>query len=157
MVFFIYLAAAAWQDVRRREISGWFLCCFGAVFFILQLCRRIIPETWGIDLSMLSKGMSTSLSLEELAGGMAIGAALLFIGQITKGAIGTGDGLFFLVSGCYLGFYKNLFFLCISLFLSSGAGLLCLVWGRRKGQDWRGKKLPFLVFAFLPGILITMS
>ena len=68
----------------------------------------------------------------------------------TKGAVGLGDGCFFLITGCYLGGWRTLELLMGAVFVSSLAGgvwmLTALLGGKGNGlwEKMRKKKLPFL-------------
>ncbi len=156
MSFFLYLAAAAWQDGREKQVSGWVFLFFSVHFLTTQICQSIVLADMGrFPANVWFYGIAKSPSPWELLWGCLIGAALLGISRITEGALGEGDGLFFMVSGLYLGFWRNLFFFVASLFLCSMAGLVFLARGKYKGEGCRKKTLPFLLFAFPVGMLLA--
>ena len=75
---------------------------------------------------------------------------LFWMERQTKGAVGLGDGCFFLITGCYLGGWRTLELLMGAVFVSSLAGgvwmLTALLGGKGNGlwEKMRKKKLPFL-------------
>ena len=87
IIFMTFLTVAAWQDLRNKSISVWLYLGYGAVAGAIRL-------TGGEPV------------LQALSGGL-VGVVLLAAGRLTAGAIGSGDGLFFVVSGLYLSFYDN--------------------------------------------------
>ncbi len=156
MSFFLYIIAAAWQDGRRKAVSGWFLLFFFVHFIVSQICHRMFRADMDIrQASVWFRGMSADSSLGNLWAGCLIGVALFLISWITEGALGRGDGSFFFIAGIYLGFWKNLFLLVSTLFLCSIAGLGYMTFGRLYGKDYRKKTLPLLVFAVPAGILLA--
>ncbi|WP_337501798.1 hypothetical protein [Clostridium sp.] len=82
--------------------------------------------------------------------GMLPGIFLFWMERQTKGAVGLGDGCFFLITGCYLGGWRTLELLMGAVFVSSLAGgvwmLTALLGGKGNGlwEKIRKKKLPFL-------------
>ena len=131
MSFFLYLAAAAWQDGREKQVSGWVFLFFSVHFLTTQICQSIVLADMGrFPANVWFYGIAKRPSPWELLWGCLIGAALLGISRITEGALGEGDGLFFMVSGLYLGFWRNLFFFVASLFLCSMAGVVFLARGK---------------------------
>lgn len=91
-------------------------------------------------------------ALSERVGGALIGLAVLVVGWLGKGCIGSGDGLVLAVSGIFLGFWENLLLLLVSLLLAGVAALLLMF--LKKGE--RGLRMPFVPFlltAYLLSIL----
>ncbi|MEE0673010.1 MAG: hypothetical protein UCN44_06945, partial [Enterocloster sp.] len=74
---------------------------------------------------------------------------LLGISVVTEEAMGKGDGWFFLVSGLFLGFWKNVFLLTGGLFLCFPVAVWLMIgrWGKNTGI-----KLPLLPFMFPVGL-----
>lgn len=156
MSFFLYIMTAAWQDGKNRSVSGWLLLFFFTHFLTSQICRYMGLADWTWQpAAVWFRGMELQQAPWFLFAGCLIGAVLLFVSRVTEGAVGAGDGLFFLVSGVYLGFWRNLFLFGSALALCSLAGLCILVWGQMKGKDYRKKKLPFLIFTIPAGILLV--
>lgn len=155
--FVIMLFWGAWQDLRRRKIGVFLLTASGigaAGLRIIQLCisSRVL---WNqVEYGDLWKILG--INIGNLAAGAAVGAVVLFLSKITEGAIGEGDGWFFVVSGLYLGAAANLlllaggFMLC---FLYSG---IIMVWSVIQGEDIRGRKIPFIPFLVPVGFGILL-
>ena len=74
------------------------------------------------------------------------GILLLVLSKITKGAVGQGDGFFFLVSGMYLGFWDNVALLFFGLLICSLWGMGMLIWGMFEKKRIKNVQLPFLPF-----------
>lgn len=157
MSFFLYLAAAAWQDGRKKQVSGWIFLFFFVHFFTSQVCQRLfMADMEKFPANIWFYGIAKNPSPWNLLSGCLVGVALIGISLVTEGALGEGDGIFFIVAGLYLGFWRNLFLFGAALFLCSGAGLACLIWGRYSGTDYRKKTLPFLLFVFPVGIWLAV-
>lgn len=133
-VFMVFLAAVAWQDFRRREIAVWMFLMFGTVAVVLNLAEGIL---W----SYLC--------------GSIVGFSLLLASAALRGAVGVGDGCFFVVSGLFLGLTENVRLFCAALLLSSIYGLGIYVYKRvRYGVNAGKETLPFLSFAAAGELLI---
>ena len=142
IVFGSFLALAAGQDLRRKQVDLWVYLLFGAAALILGIGGPGGGD-WGWAEHLAAAGL---------------GGILLGIGAVSGGGIGAGDGLFFAVSGLYVGFWENMMMLCYGTML---CGLFCLgyyVWclaGR--AQDRRHDRIPFLPFVVLPGIWVLLQ
>ncbi len=156
MCFLLYVIMAAWQDGKSQRISGWLLLFFFVHFFVSQICWKVLGEDSGsYPQSLWFHGMEVDVSPWYLLAGSMIGILLLLISRLSDGALGSGDGLFFLITGLYLGFWKNLFLFCSALILCSMFGLIYVVAGSVQGKDYRKKALPFLLFALPAGIFLV--
>lgn len=84
-----------------------------------------------------------------LAGG-AIGVFLLFYGRMTGGSVGYGDGCLFIMTGIFLGFWRNLELLVIaSLLAACYAGYLVVAKKKTKGE-----RFPFVPFVWISSIFL---
>ena len=92
-------------------------------------------------------------SIFEMLCGMLTGVFLLALGYLTGGKIGTGDGLVFMLTGLYLGFYDNLALFCISFFLAGAYGLFLAAVRRCR----REKRIPLVPFLFLGYCLMIVG
>lgn len=122
-VFLAFLAAAAWQDLRRQSISVWLYIVFGAGGILLE------------------KGFHP-----EMAGSAGVGILLLALGKLCRGAVGDGDGLFFVVSGLYLSAVDNIMLFMWGLMLCSIYSLFLIARCFLVHTGVRGKTVPFLPF-----------
>lgn len=95
------------------------------------------------------------ISPASIVSGMAIGIVILFISYVTRGKIGSGDGVIVIVTGLYLGFYDNLFMLLTATFLAAIVGAILLL---LKGVN-KNYAIPFIPFLFISfiGDLILWS
>jgi len=118
------LTVAAWEDWRTRQISSAILF-IGMAVGIWSLCSsELLSHVWA--------GL--------------IGLSMLGISKITRGALGEGDGLFFLFSACYWNVRE------IGLLFLGGLGI-GFVWAivLLMHSRWSGKAeklevtIPFLV------------
>ena len=121
----VFLEIAAWQDLRKKAVGLWVYGLFGV---------------FGVGLRLWQK--------DTAAGGYGamVGIALLLMSRISDGAIGYGDGLFFTVSGIYLGLRLNLQLFLFGSFLCGTVCLLVFLVGLSKGENTRKKTVPFLPF-----------
>lgn len=130
IIFMTFLAAAAWQDLRNKSVSVWLYLGYGAVAGVIRL-------TGGEPV------------LQALSGGL-VGVVLLAAGWLTVGAIGIGDGLFFVVSGLYLSFYDNVRLLLYGILWGGIFCLFLFLHGKKHGINIRRMTVPFLPF-LIPG------
>ncbi len=125
------LTLAAGEDLRSREFPWWILWLW------------LIPGAANLLL--------TDTADHLLAAG--VGLVMLLLSKATEGALGEGDGLFFLLSACYLGFLET-----AALFLAS-LGVSC-IWGISLllRERWKGgamETVPFLACAWFPGVWLV--
>lgn len=147
MSFILYVVMAAWQDGRKRAVSGWVFLFFFVHFLTSQICQKVFPVNMDqMPAAFWYQGMAVGTKMSFLWMGSLIGVVLLIISKCSGGALGEGDGIFFVITGIYLGFWRNMLLFFSALFFSSFFGLVFLLWGRMAGKDYRKKKLPFLVF-----------
>lgn len=141
-LFLCFLLAAAWQDLRNKQVDVCIFVVFGAAAAVLGVVQWLV--------------LGEDYSVPGHLAGCALGGILLAAGIASRGGIGTGDGWFFLVSGLMLGFWENLALLCYSTLC---CGIFCLgyfVWCRiQKGENAGKRTVPFLPFAVLPGIWLV--
>lgn len=129
-VWFLFLLAVSWQDIKRKEISAKLLILIGIVGTSIQFFEGTV-------------------SLGSWFGGAALGAVLLFLGFVTREDIGYGDGWLVLVMGMSLGFQTSFLALLLALGISALAGGFLLVFKRVN----RSYRIPFAPFLFLGCIL----
>lgn len=138
IIYSMFLMQTAWHDLKKRQIPLWIFLIFGILGFF-QLCLPVLPM----------HAMSGSLCQETGMGQLAAflpGMLLLGITACTQGAVGPGDGLFFIISACYLPMRGLLFLLTAGLIFCSSFGLGMVIWGSWNGISVRRMRLPFLPF-----------
>lgn len=135
LVFLIILGGAAWQDMKTRSVGCRFLLISGYLGSIYSIIdgRSILDVT-------LSCG---------------IGVILLGICKVTKGAIGEGDGWFFVISGLFLGVQENFVLLVSGLLGCFLVSLPMAVTAILKKKRNRIQGLPFLLFLVPGGVWLA--
>ena len=99
----------AWQDYHTHYIG---------------VAASVMVGIMGIILQIFIKGSVTVLF--ELGVSMLVGVVLILVGVVSKESIGIGDGILFMVSGCYLNIFDNLKLFGRTIFLMGGFAFLCL-------------------------------
>ena len=125
LLVLVLLIFNAWSDLRKRQIS---------------LLISGIAGVGGIFLILVG-----SISAKEAAMGACVGAVLLLLSILTKDAIGFGDGLITVVTGCYLGGRDNL--LLAAIF---GISILII---KKVDKKKECPFVPFVLFAYI-GMLV---
>lgn len=134
MLFLIFLAVAAWQDMRDKEIDAWLYVVFGGLIWFGKLCFDGPVELWREAVNAVP------------------GIALVLLSRLSGGTVGEGDGWFFVVAGVALGVRNAVALFFISLFLCCLWCAGMAVWGWRRRISVRRKTVPFLPFV-LPAVL----
>ena len=114
VVFSLFLMVFSWQDLHRKRIRVSWLYGFGTAGMALTMIRcvlSVIKDGWDWKKS--------ALQITVWLLGMLPGIFLFWMERQTKGAVGLGDGCFFLITGCYLGGWRTLELLMGAVFVSS--------------------------------------
>lgn len=127
------LTVAAYVDYKEKKVylSGMLLA--GIIGIVLHIWNQ-------------------TPTLPDMLCGAGIGAAVILAAILTGESIGIGDGVVLLVSGIFLGFWRNLELFLTALFLAGGVALFLLV-VKRKGRTYRLPFLPFVAAAYLIQLL----
>lgn len=134
MLFLIFLAVAAWQDMRDKEIDAWLYVVFGGLIWFGKLCFDGPVELWREAVNAVP------------------GIALVLLSRLSGGTVGEGDGWFFVVAGVALGVRNAVALFFMSLFLCCLWCAGMAVWGWRRRISVRRRTVPFLPFV-LPAVL----
>lgn len=135
----VFMVTVAWLDFKTRQISVWIYAAFG--------CLLLAGQVWLGQIlygGMLDRFFS-----------MGIGMAMLGVSKVTGGAVGEGDGWFFIISGIVLNFWSNMALFCYGLLFCSLFCMGLLVWGALLGTNVKKIAVPFLPF-ILPAGLVVM-
>lgn len=135
IIWVICLSAAAVEDLRYREIS------------MRLLALGLVPGVANL--------FAAGDGIWSHGAAAGIGIVMLLLSKATRGAMGEGDGLFFLLTACYLDFREILTLFLASLAFSCVWGTGILLKGRLLDRETLGRTVPFLACAWLPGILIA--
>lgn len=84
--------------------------------------------------------------------GMALGVFLILVSKLCKGAIGMGDGILLIVTGCMLGIQKN-FELFFGGLLGAALVSLFLIVIKKVKKNYEIPFIPFLFLAYV-GMMI---
>ncbi len=116
------------EDIRQKKIT---------------VNLTLISAILGVLLHLLFQNQSIFMMLT----GMLSGAAVLAAACLTKGKIGIGDGMVFMLTGLYLGLKENLLLMLIS-FSAAGLWALFLITVRHCKKTERIPLVPFLFFGY---------
>lgn len=130
IILFIYLFLMAPYDMKRREIS---LPASAAASLALLAVRLCFAEGGEVTIGSFS--------------GVLVGGSLVAISVLSRGEIGIGDGILFVVSGFVFGLYENVLLLFLSLLASAVAGVFLLA-VRRVGRKYALPFAPFVLFGY---------
>lgn len=133
LTFTIYLLLASWQDLRKRQIKVWLYILFG-IAGIVEYCL------WG------RTAESVVQTLIQVLTGTTPGLFLLLVTKCSRGAIGAGDGWFFVTAALYMEVWSVVALLFYGLIFCSACCLGMVVWGIVSGVNIRKRRLPFLPF-----------
>lgn len=139
---FLFLICAAWQDGKNRRILADTLLMAGVLGVFMQSLRILIGTMEGERISVLVGEQLLSL---------LPGLGLLGFSAVTGEKIGKGDGWFFLISGLYLDWRKNLLFLMGTMAFVFLAACILLIKRRIQGKAG-DSRLPLLVYAIPAGL-----
>ena len=154
-ILLIFLTAASIWDLKERCIPVWVfvLTAIGIVFLELGCMTNEIFGNGDVAGRMFVIGKRI---LPEKLGGMAVGLILLIISKLTRGQIGEGDGITFLITGFSLGFENNFLLLLESLLLSFMWSLMLMLF-KKINLKTSLPFLPFILTAFIIRVLPVMS
>lgn len=156
LLFFAFLMAGAWQDVRKHSISLITFQIAGAAGVMVRLGIVMIMKMSGEVSGSGIENYGFMQPLFEMAVSALPGICLLILSSATDEAVGRGDGSFFIVSGIYLGFWKNVILLWGSLFLCFPVCMALLIRGMQRGKRPECMRIPFLPFVLPVGIGVML-
>lgn len=146
LLFCGFLCYGAWKDLRTRQIFPGFLMMMGLTGILARAAFCFI--CWKEQGSWMEYGA-------DWAEALLVGGVLLVLSRLTKGALGAGDGWFFIASSAWLGAKKL-------MLLLMGGMILCFIfcgfvvmWGAWKRISVKNKKIPFLPF-LIPAAAILL-
>ena len=114
--------------------------------YYIGMLEAAIIGILGVVLQFLWEGNIAVIS--EIFASMIIGICMIVIGVISKENIGIGDGVLFLVTGCYLHLWENIILFFRTIFLIGGFAFLCLLIRKLKKIE-RIPMAPFMLAAYV--------
>ena len=117
-------------------------------------CRKIyiIPVILCGLAGMIMHLFCREISIYNILAGMLIGLLMLLLAKLSGGAIGTGDGIVLIVTGIFLGGWKNLSLLLLALVFSAVLSLLLLLLRKKKKTD----SIPFIPCLLLAYLVVYL-
>ena len=154
ILWMVLLIVAAYQDFRERQVSVMWMVCGAAAGMIG--CCLMAGERYQ---DMLETGIDAERVglLMDVVKIQMVRVTLLILAKLTGGAMGGGDGLFFLMSAFYWDWKELLVLFLETLAISSAWGMVLLMkrqWNRAGTPSVRWKEtIPFLTCCLVPGII----
>lgn len=121
------------EDIRQKKITVMITLFSGIIGILLHLFFQ-------------------NQSIYEMLTGVLTGTFILLLSRLTKGRIGMGDGIIFMLTGLYLGLMDNLILMCISFSLAGLWGIF-LIFIKNNSKN---EKIPFVPFLFIGYCLMMM-
>lgn len=130
------LFISAWIDLKREIIYVPLIVCMGIIGVI---CHIFLQEN----------------TIWNLMSGMLIGVILLLGGIWSGEKIGYGDGVIFIMTGIFLGFWGNMLLLVIASIL---AGVTCtgLLLTHKKCKEEQIVFVPFIFISYVILLILTV-
>ena len=111
--FLIFLAAAGYQDLKDRRRHICLFLAFGTAGAALKGIHMVLElRSYIAGYGMEEAWIQAGKHFKDTGMAVMVGGALLALSAATGEGVGRGDGWFFVVSGIYLDFARNLLFLC---------------------------------------------
>ena len=130
------LFISAWFDLKKEIIYVPLIVCMGIIGVI---CHIFLQEN----------------TIWNLMSGMLIGVILLLGGIWSGEKIGYGDGVIFIMTGIFLGFWGNMLLLVIASIL---AGVTCtgLLLTHKKCKEEQIVFVPFIFISYVILLILTV-
>ena len=119
----------------------------------LKRIRLVVVNTFAI-LGIVFHIIYERITWLDMLGGALIGVALLIIGYFSKEKIGYGDGLLFMATGIYLGFWNNLVLLWLSTTLAGIYGLVLMLIKKKK-KNSEIPLVPFMLAVYVVSLIFN--
>ncbi len=124
------LTLAAWEDLRSREFPYWIFW-----FWLIPGLGNVVTD-----------------SVWKHLGAASVGTGMLLVSRVTGGALGAGDGLFFLLSACYLDLQETVLLFLMALGISCLWSMTAVLRSFATAAAGKTMTIPFLACAWLPGL-----
>ena len=134
----IFMLLAAAGDIRRRQIRISLLLTAGISIVLMYMI-------------VLACGRKTDWMM--IAAGLALGIFLAALSRLLHGAVGMGDAVYFMIVGTACGGNAAALVFAGGLILCAAVSVFLIVRASLSGKSIRSRKLPFLAFCVIPGLL----
>ncbi|MCI8875518.1 MAG: hypothetical protein HFI77_05585 [Lachnospiraceae bacterium] len=121
------------EDIKRKQIT--LMVTLGSAMACL-ICHIIFQNR----------------SIYNMLGGMLFGGMILLFCILSRGKMGPGDGIVFMLTGLYLGAEENLALMLLSFFFAAGWSFIAICFFHRNKKE----KIPFIPFLFLAYLVILI-
>ncbi len=145
-LFLLYFLLCALHDSKAKCIPAGLFRVFFAIGIPIWLLRFVAAI----------QSAASPAQLSELLLSFLPGLLLLLLHRLAGNAIGSGDGLFLLISGCYLSLTRLTLLLLTGIFLSGLLAILLLSIGHLRRRSMRKSTIPFIP-CMLPGLCFFSS
>ncbi|HAQ52314.1 MAG TPA: hypothetical protein DCR12_06065 [Lachnospiraceae bacterium] len=119
----------------------------------IKRIRLVVVNAFAI-LGVILHILYQRISWIDMICGALLGVILLIIGYFTKEKIGYGDGLIFVATGIYLGFWNNLILLWLSTTLAGIYGLILMIFKKKK-KDNEIPLVPFILGVYVVSLIFN--
>lgn len=126
-------------------LLGLFTCAW--IDWKKQLVYSAIPAFLGI-VGICFHIVSQSITIWNVLAGMSLGGVFLVISWLTKEEVGMGDGIIFMLTGIYLGFWNNLELIVLTLLLAGVIACVLMI-SKKKGRKDRMPMIPIVFVAYV--------
>ena len=137
----VFMLICAACDIRENKID---IRIFGIMLFA-ELCGYI-----GIGL------LGAEIDFVAIAAGAASGILIWMLSRITNGSIGTGDAIFFGLTGVAMGGLWNALLFIAGLAVCAIYALILAAAGMMRGRPVRNQSFAMLPMVFPVGILLLI-
>lgn len=139
-------------DICVRIIVGLLLLVSGIVDFKTNMVSVKLVAACTIPLIIMLP-FREEITIVDGIFGMLIGVGVLGLGKITRGQIGTGDGLILITIGLGLGGYNNFRMILYGLILAAIFSIFLLIGKKVKFKS----TIPFLPFLCMSYVLVLLD
>ncbi len=119
----------------------------------IKRIRLVVVNAFAI-LGVILHILYQRISWIDMICGALLGVILLIIGYFTKEKIGYGDGLIFVATGIYLGFWNNLILLWLSTTIAGIYGLILMIFKKKK-KDNEIPLVPFILGVYVVSLIFN--
>ena len=113
---------------------------------------RDVEVFLGVIFGFIFHLMFHRISIYNMLGGIAVGVMLYLISVLSGEQIGKGDALIVMMTGAYLGFWKNLVLLWVAAIALTIFGLIRVLLRKSKIKD----RFAFAPFVFMACLLMIV-